>query len=241
MSRPYTLEEIEFLQTHYALKGATWCAKRLKRTIHGIRHKAMKLGLKVGDVEGYVPLAEFAKDIGVSRQGVREFAESQNGLKTFGATKKGKISAIKLKLASKYADEVHRQREVETFGYLTVHEAAEVLGVYEHTLRRGINGLGFLPPHLESVRVVRGRWDKILVNPGDVNALAQKFRRLKRELIPLQRFAAMAGLTTTSLKRRLKGFPPPVELMRGGYVTTNYPAETVQAILEQEGQYKEAA
>ncbi len=84
---------------------------------------------------------------------------------------------------------------------------------------------------MKTVRWVRGTCSKLLFNPGDVQALADRFKKLRQELVPFKVAAADFSFSKRELWRRLQNHAEPVILLRGGKPTANYPKETIEKVL----------
>lgn len=236
MPKKFTEDEIQFLERYYALRGPVWCGKKLKRNRSSIVHKAFDMGLKVGDVEGYVPLVEVARDMGVPEREVRERA-TDDGVAKLCGTKSAKGAGSKMvvpeKWAAKYAEARFNRIEAEEFGYITFDEAIKVTGLNKGTLSRALKGEGRWAKHFENVRWVRGRSNRWLINPGDLNAATMSYRKLKRELVPSSEVAEALNISNGAAYKRLKKVSEPVIMTEIGKSRRAYfLSEAVEEVLK---------
>lgn len=132
------------LRSRYTVLGPDRMSKLLPgRSALSIRCKANRLGLKVGEVNDYVPLSFIADATGLSLNAIRDRAHRHKVIKKI-QTRKGR--PFKLLVPEAWADayirNVERATEADELRdhYYSLSKTAKIFGVHRDTIRNWLYG-----------------------------------------------------------------------------------------------------
>jgi hypothetical protein len=206
---PWTQEEKKFLEKKFARYGYKWCAKQLSRDPAIVSAKASRMGLRYGDIPGYVRAREAATLTGFSYTNIIVKADAAKASLRLGKRRVFRNDAASLVLVKEkwlavFIDQLNKKDEGEACrasGFLTTRQCEQLWQLGKGTVRRGFMGVGFLAKKLEGAKVVRGYGGvgegAYLINPHDAERIRKELvaeRELAKTLIPTKRLAVEHGV-----------------------------------------------
>src|SRR5690606_697666 len=133
VSHLYTPQEDEYIRRWVPTRGYTLVAKKLGRSRGGVWHRAKKLGVKFGEIEGWTRTKDLAAATHQSQSAVWFRAKREGVLRQVGPKSGGQRSRAAL-VPNKWADAILAEYQqlaageslAETAGWLTLDEVAAI-------------------------------------------------------------------------------------------------------------------
>lgn len=178
---PWTEEEVENLKRYYPHHGLSGTTKRMRtRTRKAIMSKAVRLGLKAGDIDGYVRVGAIDRLVGLAPGTARNAAVHRNVGKV---TTNREAHVVPAAWADKYireAEERLRNDELADKWY-DVKKVARLFGVSiqtVHSWARGERGKWAAAfDEIDTRKTSKRKGNKIVFNPWQIEDLITKIRR----------------------------------------------------------------
>lgn len=198
MAKRATAEELAYVRQWVPRKGYRFCAQQLKRKEGTIWRWAKAMGIKTGDIDGWLPVSEVAKICQMHRDGIIRKAQRAGALRRLKNGRRTVRVLIKETWALKLVDEQERAKahdQARQVGYLTTSEAAKLLGVATSTLWDGLKGRGHLK-FLAKTQRVQGSRGVFYLNPHDIEEARKRLakeRKLAKSLVSVKSIAIESG------------------------------------------------
>jgi hypothetical protein len=189
-NRPWSEDEIHLLRSKYPMYGVIPVARMLRdRTPDGVKAKARELGLRVGDIQGWVGIGELVRETGLHPTSVRARALASGFARRIGEKGRRNFVVVPEAWADAYVRMAKRGQEAEELmgHHYTLETVARLFGVYRTTIKRWLFGIPASSPgvaRIARIRVVatsgRGR-RQYLFNPFDTEREAKAYREANRK------------------------------------------------------------
>lgn len=241
--RRYTPEEDEFITKHLPKRGHAWVATRLHRSAGSVWARAKRLGVRFGDLPGWTRVYEVADAIGCTRSAIYDRAKRERALFRYGrpgaTAKRSKAALVPNSWADAILEEhedLRRGAELEAAGWITVPQAADLLGVGVSTVQRAVvDRRGLLAPLLLGVERARTRsgnhHPRWLLEPYGVKEAARELdsqRRLARRWVATKTIAVESGRANSTVTvMAVREYGGRLLFVRGGLSCFVPPAEAV--------------
>lgn len=216
-NRRYSPEEVEFITRNYASRGPRWIAKRLKRTSDGIKNFAWRNSI-LGRVatQQTIRVVDLALELEMDPTNIYITAEREGVIRRHGRQANGKavLVVVPRSWAREYTSRkpVDRKADAEAAGWVSLVDAAEVIGVSREALSLALRGRYRLGRLFEDagveVRVVRSdgagppsRMIRREVVEAVKDAL-DEMRRLARERVTVKALAVELRVTAQAVRYR---------------------------------------
>lgn len=140
----WTEEELHLLRSKYPSHGPVRVARILNRQPQSVKGKAHQLGIRLGDIPGWVPLGAVSDVTGLAINSVKDRAERAGVLRRITSHKNSRVvlSLVPESWADAYVRYVERGREAEELRdyYYDLQKTARIFGVTGVTIRRWLYG-----------------------------------------------------------------------------------------------------
>jgi hypothetical protein len=213
--KPWTVPELATLHKHYCKLGPSKLTALLPgRAVGDISHKAISLGLRLGDSYKRIPLRRVAEGVNAEYSGMYVKAKRETNITYVGANKYRAM--VPIEWAEKVIREFEEWDENARLAnhWYDMNDLARILGFTRSMVTRGFKKMGSLWDCFEEIEIRRADRvaKKLIVNPYQVERLATMLRRGEAVLSNAQALVLMgiARGDTLRIKARpvVKGASP---------------------------------
>ena len=178
--RRWSTAETRTLHLKYPKLGAEGVARLLPgRTAAACNAKALREGVAVGDVRGYVRLGDVSALLGRHACAVHQAAKKDGAALAYTpAGSRKKVVLVKAAWAKTYERQLEEKRknDRECGGWYSYGDLERLFGYVRRQLLAALRGVGPLSPFLAGVTVKEGCRD-VYFNPWEVEAALAAWRR----------------------------------------------------------------